>query len=154
MTGAWTHARERSQNGALHPVQLLAHVLGKKAQHEVAVFLQQQVLAAVAAVGGWIGKMLVAIDFHGDAGVRSVVAQKIDFHLSLAIESDRQHGVEAETSPRLRQGLEAAVQEGLVRARARSAPSASDASGRATWTNRLACAVSTPSATSLRTLPA
>ena len=78
--------------------------------------MQQQVLAAVAAVGGRIGKMLVTVDFHGDAGGWSVVAQKIHLQLPPAIERDRQHRVEAETSPRLRQGLKAVVQEGLTHA--------------------------------------
>lgn len=101
---------QRSESGIEHPVQIPAHVLRKKAQHEVPVFLQQQVLAAVSAIGDRIGEMLVAVEFHGDAGIGGLVAQQIDLQLPEAVEGDRQHGVEPEAAPRLWQRLQAVKQ--------------------------------------------
>jgi hypothetical protein len=41
--------------------------------------------------------VLVAVEFHGDAGVGAVVAKQIDFHLPEAVEGDGQHGIEPES---------------------------------------------------------
>ena len=81
-------------DGVEHRVQLLAHVLGQKPQNEIAVLLQQLVLASIAPVGDRIGEMLRAIQLHGDTRLS---AQEIDFQRPEAIERDRQRGVQLET---------------------------------------------------------
>ena len=43
--------RQRTQDRIEYRVQAPAHVRGEEPQHEVAVFLQQQVLAPIAAIG-------------------------------------------------------------------------------------------------------
>ena len=69
-----------------HRIQFLAHVLGKEAQHEVAVLLKQLVLASVATIGDRIRKVLSAVEFDGYAGVG---AEQVDFKCSEAVERDR-----------------------------------------------------------------
>ena len=54
------------QDGVENGVQFFADVLSQKAQHEVAVFLQQLVLPPVAAIRDRIGQVLSAIEFDGE----------------------------------------------------------------------------------------
>lgn len=58
-----------------HRVQFFADVFGQEAEHEVAVLLQQLVLAAAPTVRRRIAEMLRAIDLNGEACVRT---QQID----------------------------------------------------------------------------
>ena len=51
-------ARHYPENRVEHHIQALAHVLGQKAQHAVAIFLKQEVFTSVPAVGVGIGQML------------------------------------------------------------------------------------------------
>jgi hypothetical protein len=69
-------ASERPQDRIQHQVQFLSRVLRKKAQYEVAVLLEQLILAPVTAVGDRIREMLGTIQLHRDTGIR---AQKVDF---------------------------------------------------------------------------
>jgi hypothetical protein len=57
------------QDGIQHGIQFLAYVLGKKAQHEVAVLLQQLVLPPIATIRDRIREVLSAIEFDGHARV-------------------------------------------------------------------------------------
>jgi hypothetical protein len=52
---------ERSRDPVEHQVQFLAHVFSKKAQHQVAVLLEQLILAPVAAVCDRIREMLSTV---------------------------------------------------------------------------------------------
>jgi hypothetical protein len=67
---------QHSQNRIEHGVQVLADVLGKKMQHEVAVFLQQLILSPIATIRDGIREVLSAVEF--DSYTRGG-AQKIDF---------------------------------------------------------------------------
>jgi hypothetical protein len=69
------HPQDRIEHG----IQVLAYVLGKKAQHEVAVLLQQLVLPSVATVRDRIREVLSAIKFDG---YTRVGAQQVDFKAS------------------------------------------------------------------------
>ena len=69
-----------------HRIQLLAYVLGKKAQHELAALLQQLVLVSVATIRDRIREVLAAIEFDGHTRVG---AQQVDFKGSEAVERDR-----------------------------------------------------------------
>jgi hypothetical protein len=56
---------EHPHNRIEHGIQFLAYVLRKKAQHEVAVLLQQLVLPSIATVRDRIRVVLSAIEFDG-----------------------------------------------------------------------------------------
>ena len=86
---------QRAQNRVEHKVQFLTHVLGKEAQHQITVLLQQLIFAPVAAVRDRIREMLGAIQLHRHAGVP---AQQIDFETSHTVERDRQRHIDAETA--------------------------------------------------------
>src|SRR5262245_48028381 len=79
------------QNHIEHGVQILADVLSKKAQHEVAVLLKQLVLPPVTTIRDRITEVLSAIEFDG---YTRVGAQQIDFKRTEAVEWDRQRHVE------------------------------------------------------------
>src|SRR5215207_10063799 len=55
--------RKHPQDRIEHSIQVLAYVLGKKAQQEVAVLLQQLVLPPIASIRDRIREMLSAIEF-------------------------------------------------------------------------------------------
>ena len=76
-------AGQHSQNRIEHGVQVLADVLGKKAQHEVAVLLQQLVLPSIATIRDWIREVLSTIELDDNARVG---AQQVDFKASEAVE--------------------------------------------------------------------
>lgn len=85
----------------------------KKAQNEIAVLLQQLILATVASIRVPIGKMLRPVQLDGQA--RSG-AQQVHFERSAAVKGNRQPLVEAETSLRLRQSLQSSEKESFGRA--------------------------------------
>src|SRR5947208_141302 len=62
---------QRPQNPIEHRVEFLSQVLGKIAQDEIAVLLQQLILASIAAVRDGVREMLTAIDFDDDARIRA-----------------------------------------------------------------------------------
>ncbi len=66
-------------------VEFLADVFCKEPQDEVAVLLQQLVLAAVATVRNGIRQVLRAIQLHGDARVGT---QEIDLQRARAVEGE------------------------------------------------------------------
>ena len=80
------HPHDRIEHG----IQFLAYVLGKKAQHEVAVLLQQLVLASIATIDDRIREVLSAVEFDGYAGVG---AQQVDFKCSEAVMSRKLRSV-------------------------------------------------------------
>src|SRR5699024_3754585 len=57
----------RPQNRVQDDVELLADVLGEEAQHQIAVLLQQLILAQIAPVRDGIAEVLSAIQLDGDA---------------------------------------------------------------------------------------
>jgi hypothetical protein len=77
---------EYPQDRIEHGVQFLAHILGKKAQHEIAVLLKQLVLAPIATIRDRIREVLSAIEFDNKPRVG---AQQVDFKCSDAVERDR-----------------------------------------------------------------
>jgi hypothetical protein len=99
---------KRSQDCIEHHIQLLAHILSKKSQYEVAVLLKQSILPSVATIRCGIREMLRAIQFYCYARIGT---QQVDFKCSEAVERDRQRHVEAETCLGLRQGFQAPVEE-------------------------------------------
>jgi hypothetical protein len=100
------HAQDRIE----HSIQVLAYLLGKKAQHEVAVLLQQLVLPPIATVRDRIREVLSAIEFDRQT---SVSAQQVDFERSQAVERNWQHHVDAEASTGLCERIQSAVEERL-----------------------------------------
>jgi len=54
--------RQHAENRIQHIIQLDADILNRKPQHEVAVFLQQSVLASITAVGVFVGEVLTAVE--------------------------------------------------------------------------------------------
>src|SRR5262245_20140753 len=103
-------ASKHSQNRIEHGIQVFAYVLGKEAQHEVAVLLQQLVLPPIATVRNRIRKVLSTIEF--DCQTR-VSAQQVDFERSQAVERNWQHHVDAEASTGLCQRIQSPVEERL-----------------------------------------
>ena len=101
---------EHPQNRVEYGVQFFAHILGKKAQHEIAVLLQQLVLPPIATIRDRIREVLSAVEFDGYARVG---AQQVDLKCSEAVERDRQRHVDAEPSIRLPQRVQSSVEEGL-----------------------------------------
>ena len=69
-----------------------------------AAFLKQGVLAPVTAVGGRIGEVLRAVDLDGEL---EIGAKQVDLHFALAVERDREFGIEPEQAGGFRQGFEA-----------------------------------------------
>jgi hypothetical protein len=62
---------QRPQNPIEHRVEFLSQVLGEIAQDEIAVLLQQLILASIAAVRDGVREMLTAIDFDDEARIRA-----------------------------------------------------------------------------------
>ena len=59
--------RKRTQDRIENGVQILRHILRQETENGISVLLQQPVLVPVAAIGGWIGKVLGAIQFDNHA---------------------------------------------------------------------------------------
>ncbi|MFT6864575.1 MAG: hypothetical protein ACJAVK_003143 [Akkermansiaceae bacterium] len=55
--------RHRSLDSIQDLVEVFAEVGGEEAEDEVAVFLEECVFAAIAAVGRWVVEVLVAVEF-------------------------------------------------------------------------------------------
>ncbi len=104
---------ERSYDGVEHHIQLLAHVFGKEAQHQIAVLLQQLVLTPVSAVRDGIREMLCTVQLHRHTRIGT---QEIDFQCPETVERNRQRDVDAETPLGLRQGLQSPEEERFRRA--------------------------------------
>src|SRR5262249_18030473 len=86
---------QRLQYGIQNAIQILADILCKKSQNDIAVLLQQPVFPAIAPVGLWIGETLGAIEFHNDA---QRLVEEIDFHLTLTIERNWHPNVQLKTA--------------------------------------------------------
>ena len=86
---------QRLQYRIQNAIEILADILCKKSQNEIAVLLQQPVFPAIAPVGFWIGEMLRAIEFHDDT---QKIIEEVDFHLTLAIERNRHPNVQLKTA--------------------------------------------------------
>ena len=133
-------------------VESLADVFCQKPQHEVPVFLQQGILAAVAAIRVCAGKVLAAVEFDDQSGTLSRAGQ-------LPCCPSRQTGSATRRSTRIGRLFreETAVGDremprlhcALVRFLRRCCQIF-----RATCTNNLASGASTPSRTSRRTVAA
>src|SRR4030095_11461389 len=102
--------RKHPQDRIEHSIQVLAYVLGKKAQHEVAVLLQQLVLPPVTTICGRIREVLSAIEF--DCQTR-ISARQAACECSEAAERERQRPVETNASIGLRQRVQSPVEERL-----------------------------------------
>ncbi len=94
-------------------IKALADILSQKPQHEIALFLQQDVLVTVPAIGLGVGQMLRPVQFYSQPGRR---AEKGHFHLAARVEGYGQYCVEAKFPGRLRQRLQASKEKGLSRA--------------------------------------
>jgi hypothetical protein len=70
-------------DGIEHGIQFPAYVLGKKAQHEVAVLLQQLIFPSIAPIRDRIREMLCAVEFDG---YTRVGAQQVDLKGSEAVD--------------------------------------------------------------------
>ena len=85
--------RQRAKDGVQGGVEALADIGAEEAEDVIAVFLQQGVLAAVAAVRSGVREMLVAVEFQNQSRFD---AQEIHFHPAPIIERNRQLGIEPE----------------------------------------------------------
>jgi hypothetical protein len=99
-------AEQSSLDRVQHEIEILAHIFGEKAQHEIAVLLEQLVLTAISPVGIGTFQVLRAIQFDHDARIS---AQQVDFHSTPIVEWNWQFGIQAETPLRRRQRFQAAV---------------------------------------------
>ena len=141
-----------AQDGVEDGVQLAADVFGKKPEDEVAVLLEQPVLATVPSIGGGIRQVLRAIQFEGEARVGT---EEVDLERPGAIEresavrvfSANRPAVSGSDSRRLKRNASVAL-------RALASPSASGATRPTACTKSRASGVSTLSRIRRRTLPA
>ena len=94
-TRQWIRRRcvEGAEYGVERAIQMFTEILGEETQDMDAVFLEQGVLAAVAAVGGRVREVLGAIDLDGKL---ESSAEEIDFHFAPAVKGDWQLGIEPE----------------------------------------------------------
>src|SRR5690606_41804808 len=84
-------------------------VLGQKAEHEVAVLLEQKILSPVAPVARRVGKVVVAVDLDRDA---QLTRGEVDLRGTVA-EVERLDEIELEAASGLGQVLEQIEQEFL-----------------------------------------
>src|SRR6266568_2065604 len=70
-------AEQRSLDRVQHHVEVLAHIFGEEAQHEVAVLLEQLILTAVSTIGIGTFQVLRAIQFDHHTRMST---QQVDFH--------------------------------------------------------------------------
>jgi len=89
---------QRLQYGIQDAIEILADILCKKSQNEIAVLLQQSVFPAITPVGFWIGEMLRTIEFQDDT---QRLVEEIDLHLTMAIERNWYPKVQLKASFRL-----------------------------------------------------
>ena len=78
--------RQCAENRVEHGVELLANVFGQEPQHEVAVLLQEQILAAVTAIGLRAVEMLRAVQLNGEPCLGT---QQVHLHATVAVERNR-----------------------------------------------------------------
>jgi hypothetical protein len=99
---------QRSQDGIEHIVKVFTDVLCQEAQHEVAVLLQQRILAPVMAVGLGISQVLGTVQFDGEARFGT---KQIHLHRSALVKGERELDIEPELAGGFRQRFEPAKQE-------------------------------------------
>lgn len=75
------------------------------------MLLEEDVLAAVAAIGIWVAEMLIAIELDDEARGG---AEEIDFHAAAVVEGDGKAGVEFEFVTGGRKTLEALIEKTLA----------------------------------------
>ena len=90
---------------------MLADILGEEAQHDIAVVLQQRVLAPVAAIDYGVGQMLRSIDFHRHPRLRR---EQIDLHSPTPVERNRHIDVEMKLPGSVGKRLQPPVEEGFA----------------------------------------
>ena len=100
--------REDRENPVQHMVEMLSDVCGEESQDEIAVLLEEGVFAPVAAVGIYIGQVLVVVQFEDEAQLST---QEIHFHVTGVIKRDWQLDVEPKMVFGSRQCLQAAIEE-------------------------------------------
>ena len=76
--------------------------------------VQYAFLPPIAAVGGRVREMSGAVHLHGQTGIG---AREIDLQSSETVERNRQRDIDAETSSRFRERLQAPTEKCLRRAR-------------------------------------
>ena len=104
--------RQDPENRVEDTVQMLANILCKKSQNEIAVFLQQGVFQPVTPIGVRITQMLGTIQFDGQP---CICTKQIHLHQALLAEWNLQFGVEVESTARLGKRLQPPEQERLGR---------------------------------------
>ncbi len=144
-------AGHRSQNRVEDQVEALPDVLGKEPQHEVAVLLEQQVLAAVTSVGVGISQMLGAVRAPRRRGHQRTAGRPPG---APAGRTESPGTRSARTAPWSR-GASPIAGTGTPPSRCGRVPRLRHQAAlrRAACTNRLASGTSTPSRTSRCTLP-
>jgi hypothetical protein len=112
VTGVDIKPRERlnARRRASRTASRSLPALRQGTQNEVAVLLQQLILAAVTTVRDGISEVLSAIKLHGDP---CVVAEQIYLQRSDTVECNRKRALQPEATLRLRQRLQAPVPEPL-----------------------------------------
>lgn len=75
-------AAERTHHGIEHEVEVLAHVVGHKAKHEVVILLEQPILASIPAVRHGVREVVGAVEL--DRNTR-IGGEHVDLELALAI---------------------------------------------------------------------
>ena len=86
--------REGAVNGVERGIEAFRQIFGEETQDVAAVFLEQSVLATVAAIGGGVGEVLRAVDLDGEL---EPGAEQIYLHLAPVVEGDRQFAMTAST---------------------------------------------------------
>jgi len=114
--GMWllgASVRQRPENRVQNLIETSSDIFGEKTQHQVAMFLKQNVLAPIAAVRVCVGKMLPAVQFnrHARRG-----AEQIYLHFPPTIKRDRQLRIQTEPAGCFGQCLQPAKKKCLGRA--------------------------------------
>ena len=89
--------RECSKDRIKHCIESPAHVRREEPQHQVAMFLEQQVLAPIAAIRVFAVEMLRSVHLDRHTGVNT---EQVDFHAAGTVEWDWQRGIETESASR------------------------------------------------------
>jgi hypothetical protein len=96
--------RHRALDPIQNLVEVFAEVGGEETEDEVAVFLEEGVFPAVAAIGCRVVEVLVSIEFEDES---EIDAEEIDLHDAAIVEGDGEVLVEAELVFGGGEGLEA-----------------------------------------------
>ena len=76
-------AEQCSLDRIQHHVEIFAYILGEETQHEIAILLEQLVLATISAIGIGAFQVLRTIQLDGDA---CIGAQQVDFQSTPIVE--------------------------------------------------------------------